>query len=79
MLVRQHKTVPHTLLAGLENGAATMRYSVAVPYIAEHTATTCPANLLLGTYTAEMKTMFIMELFVIAKKWEQPRRLSADE
>ena len=47
-----------------------------------------PAILLLGLYLGEIKTyihtktytwMFITELFIIAKKWKQPKCPSADE
>ena len=76
-----------TLLVGMQTGAATVENSVEIPQKIKNGTAFDPAISLLGIYPKECKTlipkntsisMFIAALFIIAKKWKQPKCPSVD-
>ena len=76
------KVHSHTLLVGLQIGAATMESSMMIPQPFD------PAIPLLGLYPKDLKSahcrdaatsMFTEAQFTIARLWNQPRCPSLDE
>ena len=78
----------HTLLVGVQTGAATMENSMESPQKSRIELPYDPAIPLLGIYPKNLKTqmckdtctpVFIAALFTIAKTWKQPKCPSRDE
>ena len=77
--MRNHRN-PWSVLAGLQNGAATLEESFMLSYQTKPILSPCdPANVLLGIYPKELKTyvhtkthtwMFLQVLSIIAKTLE---------
>ena len=79
---------PHTLLVGIWNSIATLQNNLAVPQKVKHRVTVWPSNSTLRYIPKKSETyvhakictqMFIATLFIIAKKWKQPKYPSTDE
>lgn len=70
----------HSLLARMQNGAATLEDVCAVSYQTEHTLTIWSSHLPpwneTSVYPKTCPWMFATPLFVIAKNWKQPKCLS---
>ena len=78
----------HTLLVGVQTGAATMENSMEIPQNLRIELPYDPVIPLLGIYPKNLKTpickgtctpVFIAALFTIAKTWKQPKCPSRDE
>ena len=79
---------PLTLLVGMQTSTATMENSAEFPFL-KKLELELPYDLatpLLGIHTKETRSerdtctpMFIAALFIIARKWKQPRCPSADK
>ena len=77
----------HTLLVGVQTGAATMENTMGIPLKIKDRTPYDPAIPLLGIYPKNLKTpmgkdtctpVFIAALFTIAKTWRQPKCPSRD-
>uniref|UniRef100_A0A9L0TB92 Uncharacterized protein n=1 Tax=Equus caballus TaxID=9796 RepID=A0A9L0TB92_HORSE len=75
---------PHTLLMGMQTGAASLQISQKIKNEMPYN----PAIPLLGIYPKNLKStiqrdsctpMFIAALFTIAKTWKQPKCPSTDD
>jgi hypothetical protein len=75
------------LLVGLQAGTTTLKISLAVPQQIRHSTTEDPVIPLLGIYPEDVptcnkdmcSTMFIAALFIIARRWKEPRCPSTGE
>jgi hypothetical protein len=79
---RKRNTPP--LLLGLQAGTTTLEINLAVPQKIGHTTTEDPLIPLLGIHPEDAltcnkdtcSTMFIKALFIISRRWKEPRHQS---
>jgi hypothetical protein len=82
---RKRDTPP--LLVGLQASTNTLEISLVVPQKLDIVLLEYPAIPLLGIYPERVptynkdtcSTMFIADLFIIARSWKEPRCLSTEE
>ena len=88
MLVRMwRKWTTPPFLVGLQACTTTLEISLAFPQKTGHITTEYPAIPLLGIYPEDVptgnkntcSTMFIVALFIIARRWKEPRCPSTEE
>ena len=88
MLVRLWSSRTHSLLAGMQSGAAILGGSLVVSYQTKHALTIRFSNDAAWIFLKNLKTyvhtktciwMFIAALFIIAQSWKQPRYSSGGE
>uniref|UniRef100_A0A9L0RES4 Uncharacterized protein n=1 Tax=Equus caballus TaxID=9796 RepID=A0A9L0RES4_HORSE len=82
------KRNPHTLLVGMQTGAATRENSMEVSQKIKNRTTICPSHPTTGYLSKNLKSpipkvpgtpMIIAALFTTAKTWKQPKCPSTDD